>query len=419
MSKQHEHKGRIIFHLDMNCFYAAVEMALDPSLKGKPIAIAGNPEERKGIIVTSSYEARAKGVRTTMPLWEAKKLCPNLHVLRPNHERYRLASKEMFKILASVTAHIEPISIDEGYMDVTFVEHKLGPIELATYIQERILRELDLPCSIGIGPNKFLAKMASDMKKPMGITVLRKREVSRMLWHLPVEEMHGVGERTMEKLHSIQVYTIEDLANADVYALTQLLGINGERLKNRANGNDERVVDPDAINVFKSIGSSRTFPRNTTNISEVEQMMHKLSTQIEMRLERREVAGMSVQLMLRYADMQTITRSKKLPTYIWKQADILQIAKHLFYEHWNENPIRLLGITVQEIDDVRAIGRQLDLFTYEKEIEQEKLTNVVQSLNEKYGKDTIATVQNEKESSTFKTSFQKDFLADYKEDESE
>ncbi len=417
MSRQRVHTGRIIFHIDMNCFYAAVEMALDPSLKGKPVAIAGNPEERKGIVVTSSYEARAKGVKTTMPLWEAKKLCPHLHVLRPNHERYRMASKEMFKILASITPQIEPVSIDEGYIDVTSVESELNPIELAEYMQQRILKELDLPCSIGIGPNKFLAKMASDMKKPLGITVLRKRDVPRVLWPLPVEEMYGVGKRTTEKLHSVHIKTIEDLAKADEYTLSQLLGINGERLKSRSNGNDDRVVDPDSVHVFKSIGSSRTFSYDTVSLSEIEKMMRQLSSQIEVRMNRRDVAGMSVQVMIRFANRKTITRSKKLPTYVRRQEDILQVAKQLFYEHWNEEPIRLLGITVQEIVDLQTIGHQLNLFTYEKEIEQATLTRTIDSLNKKYGKDTISTMKQDTKEHAFKTSFQKDFLDDYTQDD--
>lgn len=417
MSRQRVHTGRIIFHIDMNCFYAAVEMALDPSLKGKPVAIAGNPEERKGIVVTSSYEARAKGVKTTMPLWEAKKLCPHLHVLRPNHERYRMASKEMFKILASITPQIEPVSIDEGYIDVTSVESELNPIELAEYMQQRILKELDLPCSIGIGPNKFLAKMASDMKKPLGITVLRKRDVPRVLWPLPVEEMYGVGKRTAEKLHTVHIKTIEDLAKADKYTLSQLLGINGERLKSRSNGHDDRVVDPDSIHVFKSIGSSRTFSHDTVSLSEIEKMMRQLSSHIEVRMNRRNVAGMSVQVMIRFANRKTITRSKKLPTYIWRQEDILQVAKQLFYEHWNEEPIRLLGITVQEIVDLQTIGQQLNLFTYEKEIEQARLTRTIDSLNKKYGKETISTMKEDTKEQAFKTSFQKDFLDDYTQDD--
>src|SRR5699024_4370073 len=194
-------------------------MAYTPELKGKPLAIAGNPEEGKGIVVTSSYEARAKGVKTTMQLWQARRLCPELIVLRPNFDRYRAASKEMFQMLAEITPYVEPVSIDEGYMDVTGTEQHGSPIEIAQNLQQRISRELDLPCSIGIAPNKFLAKMASDMQKPAGLTVLRKRDLPHKLWPLSIEEMHGIGEKTAEKLRAIDVTTIGELVQANVYQL--------------------------------------------------------------------------------------------------------------------------------------------------------------------------------------------------------
>lgn len=189
-------QARILFHLDMNSFFASVEQAYDPSLKGKPVAVAGNPKERRGIIITCSYEARAFGIYTTMPVWEAKRKCPSLLFVTPTFERYRIASQAMFAILRDYTPLVEPVSIDEGYVDVTDIVEGADAVDLARTIQDRIQRELDLPCSIGIAPNKFLAKMASGMKKPMGITILRKRDVPRVLWPLDVEEMHGVGDKT-------------------------------------------------------------------------------------------------------------------------------------------------------------------------------------------------------------------------------
>src|SRR5690625_2489020 len=306
-----KNKAKVIFHVDMNSFYASVEMAYNPDLKGKPLAIAGNPEERKGIIVTSSYEARAKGIKTTMNLWEAKKLCPELIVMRPNFDRYRAASREIFKMLSDITPFVQPVSIDEGYMDVTDSLTGVNPVQIARELQQKISKELDLPCSIGIAPNKFLAKMASDMKKPMGITVLRKREIQKILWPLPIEEMYGVGDKTAIKLKRIGVETIGDLARKDVYGLKQILGINGERLQNRANGVDPRPVDPDAIYEFKSIGSSQTLPHDTTNDREIQQLMEELSNNVERRLKRKQAAGKSVQIMIRLHDRKTITRSKK------------------------------------------------------------------------------------------------------------
>ncbi|APC48364.1 DNA polymerase IV [Virgibacillus halodenitrificans] len=416
MVVEHQNKRRVIFHIDMNCFYASVEMAYDSDLKGKALAIAGNPEERKGIIVTSSYEARAKGVKTTMPLWQARRLCPELVVLRPNFDRYRSASKAMFKILSEITPIVQPVSIDEGYMDVTDCGPPEKAIELAENIQNRILHELDLPCSIGIAPNKFLAKMASDMKKPMGITVLRKRELSTTLWPLPIEEMYGVGNKTAEKLKKMEIHTIGDLAKKDVYELKQVLGINGERLNNRANGNDKRSVDPDAIYDFKSIGSSQTLPHDTIEEEEIKKLMVILATNVERRLKRKQAVGQSIQLMIRYADRKTITRSKKLQMFIEDKEDILYFAKELLELHWNEEPIRLLGITVQDIQEKQRIAKQLDLFTYEKEAQNEKLYTAIDQLSQKYGKDVFKrwenSIRKEKENPT--TSFQKDFLDDYK-----
>ncbi|RLL48139.1 DNA polymerase IV [Oceanobacillus piezotolerans] len=415
MAVSNQRKGRIIFHIDMNCFYASVEMAYNPSLKGKPIAIAGNPEERRGVIVTSSYEARAKGVKTTMNIWQAKKLCPDLIVMKPNFDRYRAASRELFRILSEITPYVQPVSIDEGYMDVTDVHQSNNALELAHVLQQKILMELDLPCSIGIAPNKFLAKMGSDMKKPLGITVLRKRELNKTLWPLSVSQMYGVGEKTADKLNALGIETIGDLAKSDTYQLKQVFGINGERLKNRANGIDLRPVDPDAIYDFKSIGNSQTLPEDTIDIDQINKLMTQLADNVERRMKRKNVAGKSVQLMIRYHNRKTITRSKKLQSYIDKKEEILIIAQDLFHRHWTEEPIRLLGITVQDVEEKQNIGKQLDLFTYEDDASKETLFSTIDKLTEKYGENPFIRIQGiDTNNDQPRTSFQKDFLDDFK-----
>ncbi|MFB1098911.1 DNA polymerase IV [Terribacillus sp. JSM ZJ617] len=405
-------KGRAIFHVDMNSFYASVEMAFDPSLRGKPLAICGNPAERKGIVVTSSYEARKKGVRTTMTLWEARRLCPELLVLRPNFERYRKASSEMFKILQEVTPVIQPVSIDEGYMDVTDCAHLGSSLEIAQSLQERIMKELDLPCSIGIAPNKFLAKMASDMKKPLGITVLRKRDIPELLWPLPIEEMHGVGEKTAEKMRSLGIKTIGDLAQKDIYQLKRVFGVNGERLANRANGLDDRPVDPEAVHSFKSIGSSQTLPHDTTDDKELDKLLLDLSKSVEKRMHRKEAIAKGIQLMIRYHDRKTITRSMKLPNFLESAHDVFSHAQSLLQKHWNGEPIRLLGISVFDVAEKKEVGKQLDLFTYEKEASKEGLYQVIDQLTAKFGKNPFRTLHSSS-SDSMRTSFQKDFLDDY------
>lgn len=409
-------KARVIFHIDMNSFYASVEMKYNPKLKGKPIAIAGNPKERRGIIVTSSYEARAKGVKTTMPVWEAKKLCPELIVIPPNFPRYRETSATIFRLLHDITPMIEPVSIDEGYLDVT--KEPLHPLTLANNIQHMLLREVDIPCSIGIGPNKFLAKTASDMKKPLGITVLRIRDLPAKLWPHPVGTMYGVGEKTAEKLKQIDIQTIGDLAQADTYAVSQLLGINGERLIHRANGIDPRPVDPDSVHTFKSIGNSVTLPQDTTDPNKIRKILFQLATRVEERLKRRGLKGQTVQLTLRDANRKTITRSRKLENHIDDKEDMIFVIYDLLEEHWELEPIRLLGVTMQDLLEKQYIVNQLDLFTYKDEIKKMKKEQTVKELKDRFGKDTFLSVDNmdektKQDDTMLRTSFQKDFLDDY------
>ena len=410
-------KHRVIFHIDMNSFYASVEIASNPKLKGKPLAIAGNPEQRKGIVVTSSYEARAKGVQTTMPLWQAKRLCPELIVMRPDFNRYREMSRRIFSLLQKITGQIEPVSIDEGYMDVTDLD--THPLKLAEDIQTDILNQLKIPCSIGIGPNKFLAKTASDMKKPLGITVLRKRDIQRKLWPLDVGEMYGIGKKTAEKLNQLDVYTIEDLALADTYSLTQLLGINGERLQNRANGMDKREVDPESTSEFKSIGNSETLPEDTVDEAIIKNRLLRLTERVDERLKRKAYTGKSIQLTIRYSDRQTITRSRKIMNYVEGTEDIYPVILELFEQHWSEDAIRLLGVTVSSLMERSAVLEQLSLFTYEAQLKKEKARETMKKLEAKYGSAAFPTFKQEEVKATnddklLRTSFQKDFLDDYR-----
>lgn len=414
MSKWYPKNGRVIFHLDMNSFYASVEAAYNPELKGKPLAIAGNPEERRGIIVTSSYEARAKGVKTTMPLWQAKRLCPELIVLRPNFDRYRKASKEIFSIMAEITPLVQPVSIDEGYIDITDCYDLGSPLDIAEKLQNRLMNELDLPCSIGIAPNKFLAKMASDMKKPNGITVLRIRDLPTKLWPLDIQEMYGVGEKTAEKLRKIEINKIGDLIEADHFQLKRILGINGERIQQRAQGIDTSPVDPDAIYDFKSIGNSETLREDTTDEKITTALLRKLARKVAVRLVRKEVIAQTLQITIRYYDRKTITRSVTRPNYFSSEEEIFTIASELFDINWNGQPIRLLGVTAQSLVDKDQAMEQLNLFDYQDHIEDEAIQDVIDQLSTKYGKNPFQKIKKDLEEDTPTTSFQKDFLDDFR-----
>ncbi|PLR76504.1 DNA polymerase IV [Bacillus sp. V3-13] len=416
MKEMYPKKGRVILHVDMNSFYASVEMAYDPSLKGKPLAIAGNVEERRGIIVTCSYEARKFGVKTTMTLWEARKLCPQLIVKKPNFERYRAASIGMFEILGQFSDLVEPVSIDEGYMDITESYEYGEPPEIAKTIQNRIYEQLDLPCSIGIAPNKFLAKMASDMKKPMGITILRKRDVPKILWPLPAGQMYGIGKKTAEKLAAIGIHTIGDLAGADNITLKKHLGINGARLKERANGEDRRPVDPEAVSDFKSVGNSTTLPKDVANQQALLHVLEGLSEKVAIRLNRKQVVATNIAVTIRYKDRKTITRSKKLDNPVSRKEEIHSAAAQLFLKHWNGDPVRLLGVTGTDLQEKGQAIKQLDLFSFEEDAKKEPLFQTVEKLREKYGKHIIEHAGSlaEKDRQNPKvgtdTSFNKDFL---------
>lgn len=405
----------ILFHIDMNCFYASVEQSLNPRFKGKPVAVGGDPKERRGIIVTCSYEARALGIFTTMRVTDAMKICPQLIILKPNFERYRDASKKMFDILRSYTPLVEPVSIDEGYMDVSEIVNGKEAIQLASVIQRRLQKELDLPCSIGIAPNKFLAKTASDMKKPLGITVLRKREVKDVLWHLPVIEMHGIGKSTAQKLNDLHIQTIGDLATFDPVLLKQSFGKNGLRLFERANGIDDRAVDPESVFDTKSVGNSTTLAENIVSLRKLEETISLLATKVASRLQSKFLAGKTLSIQLRTADWKQITRSQTFTNGLYKQADIAREAKELARRHWNGEALRLVGVMVSHVENRQNRMEQLDIFTFKEHIKDEPVMAVMNELREKYGDQIIVRgMANHTSNFESPTSFSKDFLDDHR-----
>lgn len=380
--------GRIILHIDLNSFYASVEQKYDPSLKGKPVAIAGNPKERRGIIITCSYEAREKGVYTTMNVGEARRKCPDLILLPPNFDRYRAESRAFFNMLKEYSDVLQPVSIDEGYLQLPIIEGQ-NVIQHVQNMQNRIWTELQLPCSIGIAPNKFLAKMASDMKKPMGITILRKRDVPKVLWPKNVIEMHGIGKSTSEKLNKLGIHTIGELAIADEFILKQNFGINGPRMKQKANGIDERPVDPQAIYDTKSVGNSSTLSYDVTDRDELYTILSQLSEKVAGRLKAKKLAGATVSVTIRTADWETYTRSMSINNAIHLKEDIVEHAWKLFIKHWNEDPIRLLGVTVSNVCNIKETTQQLTFFNFEEYIKDEPIIKLVDQIEEKFGKGSI------------------------------
>lgn len=389
MANDREPQARVILHLDMNSFFASVEQAHDPKLKGIPMAVAGNPKERRGILVTCSYEARALGIYTTMPVGEAKRICPNLVIVPPDHEKYKIASDAVFTILRSYTDLVEPVSIDEAYIDITNIGGLTRAVQIAEHMQQRILHELDLPCSIGIAPNKFLAKTASDMKKPMGITILRKRQMPDILWPLPVIEMHGVGKSTEKRLNEIGISTIGDLAKAEEALIKSTMGKNGIRLRNRANGVDHRPVDPDAADERKSVGSSTTLPIDETELSACLEVFRRLSVKVAQRLDKRQLAGTVVMIQIRTSDWRNASRSRTVLNPLYKAEDLYKEASELFKRHWNKEPIRLLGITVSNVIPIHDLHEQLSFDSFEKYAKEAKMDELVTELEKKFGPNSV------------------------------
>nr|WP_094096464.1 DNA polymerase IV [Paenibacillus physcomitrellae] len=392
IEKYYPSKGRVILHVDMNAFYCSVHEAEEPEkYAGKATAVAGSVEKRKGIIVTCSYVARKLGVKTGMLVSQALKLCPDLIVLQPDFHLYRRYSKAFQSIAYSYTPLLQTASIDECYMDITGSRQFGTPLQIAEELQQRIREELGLPCSVGIAPNKLLAKMGSDMKKPNGITVLRIRDVPNLLWDKPCAQLFGIGSRTAEKLKKLHIYTIGQLAAAEERKLQQHFGVMGSWMKQAANGIDHTPVREEQ-DKNKSVGHTTTLPYDITDIKDVERVMLNLADQVSRRMRRQGLMAQTVQITIRTPDMKTITRSQTLPSVTETAEEVYHEACKLFQKHWRDHkPVRLLGITLQNLVPKEESAMQLDLFSYEQQPKKEQLTKVMDELRDKFGESAVLT----------------------------
>lgn len=385
-------KGRVIIHLDMNAFYCSVHAAEQPELyAGKPTAVSGSAEQRKGIIVTCSYEARALGIKTGMNVRQALRISPQLILIKPDFTLYKKYSQGFMAIARQYTPQIERVSIDECYMDITGSKLFGSPIDIAAALQQRIQSEWSLPCSIGIAPNKLLAKMASDMKKPNGITILRLRDVPQLLWDRPCRVLFGIGSKTAQKLEKLNIWTIGQLAAADETMLTKQFGESGAWMKSAAHGVDHSPVNA-AAGPNKSIGHTTTLPKDVTDRAEVYRIFLNLSDQTGRRLRRQQLIASTIQITIRRPDMTTITRSHTLSAPTQEAAIIYKEACALFDKHWKlGDPIRLLGVTLQNLSKAGETAVQLDLFNYEEQPRKQALTKAMDKLRDKFGEDAVLT----------------------------
>lgn len=400
---------KVIAHIDMNCFYASVEEKYNPELKGKPLAIAGEVKTRHGIVVTSNYEARSYGVKTTMRVGDARKLCPHIKILRPNMEKYQQESKKIFDLVREYTQKIEVVSVDEAYIDLSDFDE---PVKVIATIQRRIYKQLNIPSSVGVSFNKFFAKMGSDMKKPLGFTIINKKNFKELLWKMDVGEMHGCGKAATKKLKKLGINTIGDMAEANEVILHSVLGVQGLRLKQRANGEDNRELKYTVDR--KSIGNSKTFSNDLIDEDDVYKEIKKLSEKVSNRASTRDYVGNNISIMIKFNDFKSITRSKKISEYINDSDKIFTYAWELIVEHYDfTQGVRLLGVSLNDIKKEKELKIQMDIFDKKDYREEEKLRKLSKSLKEQFGDNIVtdfAKADKKKGKTVITTSFSKDFL---------
>ncbi|MBM1104975.1 DNA polymerase IV [Aurantibacter crassamenti] len=338
---------RKIIHVDMDAFYASVEELDNPELKGKPVAVGGN--EIRGVVSAANYEARKYGVRSAMSGYLAKKNCPEIIFVKPRYDRYKEISKQIRAIFHDYTDLVEPLSLDEAYLDVT-VNKKGNPSAslIAKEIRQRIFDELGLAASAGISINKFIAKVASDFNKPNGQKTVNPEEVLDFLEELDIRKFYGVGKVTAQKMYKLGIFTGKDLKGKTLEFLEEHFGKSGRYYYHVVRGIHNSEVKPHRIP--KSVGAERTFSENlSSEIFMLERLQH-IAEELERRLIKSKIAGKTVTLKIKYSDFTLNTRSKTLPYFVSDKALILETAKELLYQEELQNSVRLLGISLANLN---------------------------------------------------------------------
>ncbi|HAN10570.1 MAG TPA: DNA polymerase IV [Clostridiales bacterium] len=381
---------RQILHIDINSFFASCEQAVDETIRGKPVAVVSSIEGRNCILLAVSYEAKDYGIKRTMSLKQAQSLCQNLILRVANHNMYQHFSNKFIKILCEYVPIVESTSIDEAYLDMTGTERLYGDIkEFAKKMQKMIYDRLLLPSSIGISDNKSLAKMASDYKKPMGITEFYSANIKKQVWPLSVDTLLGVGNKTLSNLQKLGIYTIGDLAIFDKTQLKIYLGENSsEMLHKLANGiDDSKVITYDKDSV-KSIGKEITFEEDVTSRDIIKRELLLMSENIATRLRKLDKRAKTVTLKIKYNNFTVITRSHTLEDVFNTTNIIYKTAVELYIKQCiNTMPIRLVGVQVSNIE--KKDIKQMSLFTDKEDEKNEKFEKSIDIIREKYGYNII------------------------------
>lgn len=375
---------RAIFHVDMDAFYASVEQRDNPDLRGKPVIVGAGPHER-GVVAACSYEARHFGVHSAMPSRTAYKLCRQGIFVRSDMKKYGQVSKQIMTILGAFTPLIQPLSIDEAFLDVTGSLTKFGDaVTIAKRIKAEIHAQTGLTASVGVAPNKFLAKLASDLNKPDGLTVITEANKVEMLAPLPVSKLWGVGKVTEKWLHELGIRTIGDLQRFPLDELRHRFGNTGDHLHALALGEDDREVVTDEET--KSISSEHTFDVDTTDLDQIKKCLLEQCEEVGLRLRQEKVAARTVQLKLRYADFTTLTRRRTLPQPTQDEIMLYQVAGQLLVAEGIEGKrIRLIGVGGSNLVQPEI---QSDLFNRTDE-KRTRLAKAVDDIRAKLGPNAI------------------------------
>lgn len=376
---------RIIMHIDMNAFFASVEQQNNPALRGKPIVVIGSA--KRTVITTASYEARAFGVKTGMNVWQARQKCPQLILVVGDNRKYTWTSAQIFRMMLQFTPLVEVFSIDEAFLDVTGSMGLFGtPERIAFLLKAQIRHRFGITCSIGIAPNKLLAKLASEMKKPDGLTVIPPDAVSRVLETIPAKDLCGIGSKTARQLDLYGIRTCGDLGRFPVEFLKKRFGIIGERLHRMGKGIDDSPVIPaEETEEVKSVGHSMTLEKDIEERKEILKFLLQLSEMVGRRARRYNVRGKTVTLSIRYADFDTwVGKQETLREYINRSDEIYKAVVAILDSLVLPQPVRLLGV---RLSNLRYGSNQLPLFPEERKRLQ--LVNALDEVNDRFGDFTV------------------------------
>lgn len=373
----------MILHVDMDAFYAAIELRDDPSLAGKPVVVGGSPTGR-GVIAAASYEARKFGLHSAMPGAQAIRLCPQAVFIKPQMEKYSAVSKQIREIFNRFTPVFEPLALDEAFLDVAGSEKLFGDAAtIGRAIQSTIAEELKLDASVGVAPNKFLAKIASDLDKPNGFVVVQQADITEFLDQLDISRVWGVGPKTQQTFLRLGVQRIGQLRLLPMDTLKQLFGLNADHFWRLARGIDTRQVVPDRI--AKAVGHESTFPQDIDNDEVLESWVWELADQVGRRLRRNQILGKTIRIKIRFHDFRTISRSKTVSAHTNTTRRIAETSLKLLQTVRSEqrDSIRLLGVSVGGLSS--KPDQQQMLFDQEQDQRTKQIDSAADAIRDRFG----------------------------------